>query len=137
MQTILLIVQVFSAIGIIALVLIQHGKGADAGASFGGGASGSVFGARGSSSFLTRTTAILATVFFAASLTLAYYAKGQVKRDDSIIKEDVITESAEMPMAEEVADKKQPTDAVPAIEPPGNEDEVEEPGTDGVPDVIK
>ncbi|MDD3517580.1 MAG: preprotein translocase subunit SecG [Chromatiales bacterium] len=69
---ILLVVQVFLSIGLVALVLIQHGKGADAGAAFGSGASATVFGARGSSSFLSRGTAILATLFFANSLALAY-----------------------------------------------------------------
>lgn len=74
MQTILTIVQVFLSLGLIGLVLIQHGRGADAGAAFGSGASGTVFGSRGSGSFLTRTTAILATLFFLTSMALAYYA---------------------------------------------------------------
>ena len=74
MQTIFLVVHVLLAIGIIALVLLQHGKGADAGAAFGSGASSTVFGARGSGSFLTRTTAVLAALFFATSLSLAYLA---------------------------------------------------------------
>jgi preprotein translocase subunit SecG len=74
MQTILVVVHLFVAVGLVGLVLIQHGKGADAGAAFGSGASGTVFGARGSGSFLTRATAILAVVFFLTSLTLAWYA---------------------------------------------------------------
>ena len=61
------------AIGIVGLVLLQRGKGADAGAGFGAGASGTVFGARGSASFLTRATAVLATLFFITSLALAYF----------------------------------------------------------------
>ena len=69
---ILLIVQIVVALSIIGLVLIQHGKGADAGAAFGGGASGSVFGSRGSGNFLSRSTGILAAVFFANSLALAW-----------------------------------------------------------------
>ena len=68
----LLIVQIVVALSIIGLVLIQHGKGADAGAAFGGGASGSVFGSRGSGNFLSRATAILAAIFFANSLALAW-----------------------------------------------------------------
>jgi preprotein translocase subunit SecG len=76
MQTALLVVHILVALGIVSLVLIQHGKGADAGAAFGagaaGGASGSVFGAKGSSNFLSRSTAILATVFFLTSLSMAY-----------------------------------------------------------------
>lgn len=74
MQTILTILQVFLSIGLIALILIQHGRGADAGAAFGSGASATVFGARGSGSFLSRLTAILATLFFLTSMGLAYYA---------------------------------------------------------------
>ncbi len=69
---ILLIVQIVVALSVIGLVLIQHGKGADAGAAFGGGASGSVFGSRGSGSFLSRATAILAAIFFTNSLGLAW-----------------------------------------------------------------
>ncbi|MGH8477144.1 MAG: preprotein translocase subunit SecG [Methylococcales bacterium] len=67
----LIIVHVLLAIGIISLVLLQQGKGADAGAAFGSGASGTVFGAQGSANFLTRATAVLATLFFATSLGLA------------------------------------------------------------------
>ena len=74
MQTILTVFQVFLSLGLIGLVLIQHGKGADAGAAFGSGASATVFGAQGSGSFLTRITAILATLFFLTSMALAYYA---------------------------------------------------------------
>jgi preprotein translocase subunit SecG len=74
MQTILTVIQVFLSLGLIVLILIQHGKGADAGAAFGSGASATVFGARGSGSFLTRATAILATIFFLTSMALAYYA---------------------------------------------------------------
>ncbi|WP_373506423.1 preprotein translocase subunit SecG [Thiocapsa sp.] len=74
MQTILIVMQVFLSLGLIGLILIQHGKGADAGAAFGSGASATVFGARGSGSFLTRTTGIMATMFFLTSMALAYYA---------------------------------------------------------------
>jgi len=74
MQTIFTVIQVFLSLGLIGLILIQHGKGADAGAAFGSGASATVFGARGSGSFLTRTTAIMATLFFLSSMALAYYA---------------------------------------------------------------
>ncbi|HEB98527.1 MAG TPA: preprotein translocase subunit SecG [Thiotrichales bacterium] len=71
MYTILLVVQVLLAVGVIVLVLLQHGKGADAGAAFGSGASATVFGAQGSASFLTRATAVLATLFFVNSLLLS------------------------------------------------------------------
>jgi preprotein translocase subunit SecG len=71
-QTLAVVVHVLLAASIIGLVLLQRGKGADAGAGFGAGASGTVFGARGSGSFLSRTTAIMATLFFLTSLGLSY-----------------------------------------------------------------
>ena len=71
-MTLILAVQLLSALAMIGLVLIQHGKGADMGASFGSGASGSLFGASGSANFLSRSTAALATVFFCCTLALAY-----------------------------------------------------------------
>jgi preprotein translocase subunit SecG len=71
-MTLTLAVQLLSALAMIGLVLIQHGKGADMGASFGSGASGSLFGATGSANFLSRSTAALATVFFVCTLALAY-----------------------------------------------------------------
>jgi preprotein translocase subunit SecG len=71
-MTLILAVQLLSALAMIGLVLIQHGKGADMGASFGSGASGSLFGASGSANFLSRSTAALATVFFVTTLALAY-----------------------------------------------------------------
>lgn len=77
MYTFLVIVQVIAAIALIVLVLLQQGKGADAGAAFGSGASSTVFGAKGSANFLSRTTAWLATVFFSVSLALAYVVHGQ------------------------------------------------------------
>ena len=80
MQQILLILHVFVAVGLIALVLMQQGKGADAGAAFGGGSSGSLFGSRGPSSFLAKSTAILAAVFFVNSLALGYLAGHSVER---------------------------------------------------------
>ncbi len=70
--TAVVVVQVLSALAIIGLVLLQHGKGADMGASFGSGASGSLFGATGSSNFLSKSTGIAASIFFAATLALAY-----------------------------------------------------------------
>src|SRR5215471_9759578 len=70
--TLLVVVQIVCALAIIILVLLQHGKGADMGAAFGGGASGSLFGATGSANFLSRSTAALATVFFLATIGLAY-----------------------------------------------------------------
>tara|TARA_Y100000780_G_scaffold218201_1_gene223042 strand:+ start:8302 stop:8685 length:384 start_codon:yes stop_codon:yes gene_type:complete len=74
LQTVVIVVHLLVAIGVVALVLLQQGKGADAGASFGSGASATVFGSQGSSTFLSRFTAILAAVFFATSLGLAFFA---------------------------------------------------------------
>lgn len=74
MQIVLNVFHLFLAIGLVGLVLIQHGKGADAGAAFGSGASATVFGARGSGNFLSRTTAVLATLFFFTSMAMAYFA---------------------------------------------------------------
>ena len=76
-QTLAVVFHVLLAFGIVGLVLLQRGKGADAGAGFGAGASGTVFGARGSANFLSRTTAVLATLFFVSSLGLSYlFSKG-------------------------------------------------------------
>ena len=71
--SVLLAVQMISAVAMIGLILVQHGKGADMGAAFGSGSSGSLFGASGSANFLSRTTAVLATVFFLCTLALAYF----------------------------------------------------------------
>ena len=71
---VLIVAHVITALAIIGLVLLQHGKGADMGSGFGGGASSSLFGATGSANFLSRTTAVLATLFFVLSLALAYVA---------------------------------------------------------------
>ncbi len=70
---IILAVQMITAVAMIGLILVQHGKGADMGAAFGSGGSGSLFGATGSANFMSRTTAVLATVFFVATLMLAYF----------------------------------------------------------------
>ena len=83
-QTLAVVLHVLLAASIIALVLLQRGKGADAGAGFGAGASGTVFGARGSGSFLSRTTAVLATLFFVTSLGLSYLFS-QGKEETSVI----------------------------------------------------
>src|ERR1700744_5213148 len=72
LKSLIIVAQVLSALGVIGLVLLQHGKGADMGAAFGSGSSGSLFGATGSANFLSRTTAVLATVFFICTLALTY-----------------------------------------------------------------
>lgn len=90
-QTGLLISHTIISIIIIVLVLLQRGKGADAGAGFGAGASGTVFGSRGSGSFFSRATAVLATVFFATSLTLAYFSAQRNDGPASLL-ENALTE---------------------------------------------
>ena len=83
---------------IIALVLLQRGKGADAGAGFGAGASGTVFGARGSSTFFSKLTAVLATLFFMTSVSLAWFAtRPQAKQPDSSVVDTLVTEPAADP----------------------------------------
>ncbi|OHX13905.1 preprotein translocase subunit SecG [Chromobacterium sphagni] len=76
LKTLIWIVNLLSAVSIIVLVLMQHGKGADMGAAFGSGSSGSLFGASGSANFLSRTTAVAAVVFFSASMALAFLSGG-------------------------------------------------------------
>lgn len=75
MESLIVIFHIVVAVAIIGLVLVQQGKGAEAGASFGGGASQTVFGSSGSGNFLTRSTSVLAVIFFTTSFTLAYFAK--------------------------------------------------------------
>ncbi len=77
LSNLLFILQILSAMAMIGLVLIQHGKGADMGASFGSGASGSLFGATGSANFLSRSTAVCATVFFATTLAMSVVSTGR------------------------------------------------------------
>ncbi len=111
MKEILVIIDVLSALGIIALVLLQQGKGADMGAAFGSGASATLFGARGSANFLTRTTAILAVIFFASNMGIAYVSSRQV-----VPKSVTQTVTEEQKPAVPV-EPKQASPAVPA--PPG------------------
>ena len=89
MLTIITTLHVLAALAIVALVLLQQGKGADAGAAFGAGGSGTVFGARGAASFLTRTTAALAVVFFLTSLGLAWISSQQVERRSVVERTEV------------------------------------------------
>ncbi len=82
---VILAVQMLTALGMIGLVLMQHGKGADMGAAFGSGSSGSLFGASGSANFLSRTTAVLAAVFFVATLALAYFGNARPAGTGSVL----------------------------------------------------
>ncbi len=97
--SLLLTVHILVALGIIGLVLMQHGKGADMGAAFGSGASGSLFGATGSANFLSRTTGVLAAVFFATSLSLAYVASSKPKTTGSVMEETVQSQPVSKPAA--------------------------------------
>ena len=115
LHNIILVIHVIIAVALIGLVLIQQGKGADAGAAFGGGASGTVFGAQGAASFLTRATAVLATLFFISSLTLTYLATQRAK-PESIV-DQVQVEQVEKAKTEQVAPKSDiPASDVPVSE---------------------
>lgn len=132
LYSILVTIDVLLAIGIVGLVLIQQGKGADVGAAFGGGASGTVFGARGSANFLTRTTAVLAVLFFANSLVLAYLATHRPV-DESVI--NVTQESVEIaPDIEDGQDEDQyaPLTDVDEMDSPASFEE--EPVPDDMPE---
>ncbi len=85
MLTVLLALQMLSAVAMIGLILVQHGKGADMGAAFGSGGSGSLFGASGSANFMSRTTAVLATVFFVSTLALAYFGNLRPASSGSVL----------------------------------------------------
>ena len=89
-----LVLQMLSAVGMIGLVLVQHGKGADMGAAFGSGGSGSLFGASGSANFLSRTTAVLATVFFICTLALAYFGNLRTSGTGSVLENAAVVAPA-------------------------------------------
>ncbi|PKO85448.1 MAG: preprotein translocase subunit SecG [Betaproteobacteria bacterium HGW-Betaproteobacteria-12] len=109
--SVVLTVHILVALAIIGLVLMQHGKGADMGAAFGSGASGSLFGATGSANFLSRTTGVLAAVFFATSLTLAYIASNTVKTTGSVMQETVQSQTVSTPAETGAEAPKVPADA--------------------------
>lgn len=102
MQTALLIIHVLLALTVIALVLLQHGKGADAGAAFGSGASATVFGARGSGSFLTRMTTLCAALFFVTSLGLAVMAAHRSDESASVVEQETQAEQPAEPAEEDL-----------------------------------
>ncbi len=102
LSTLLTVVQVVAALGVIVLVLIQHGKGADMGAAFGSGSSGSLFGATGSANFLSRATAALATVFFVATLGLAFAGHQRPQAPRSVM------EGGKSPAASDIPDSRAP-----------------------------
>ncbi|MBI5901775.1 MAG: preprotein translocase subunit SecG [Rhodocyclales bacterium] len=85
LHSVILIMHILAGVGVVGLVLLQHGKGADMGAAFGSGASGSLFGATGSANFLSRATAVLAAVFFVTSLGLSYVSSSRPTRATSVM----------------------------------------------------
>jgi preprotein translocase subunit SecG len=121
-STIAVVIQVLSAIGVIILVLLQHGKGADMGAAFGSGSSGSLFGATGSANFLSRLTAALATVFFVSTLALAFIANTRTTARESGSVMDKVTVPANVAPPATVPAEGGKTDA-PAASPavPGSD----------------
>jgi len=111
MEKLILVVHVLTALSIIGLIMMQQGKGAEAGASFGGGASQTVFGSEGSGNFFTRATAILAALFFATSFGLAIVAKQQA-RVSAAEGMPIVDQAAELPAAQKVSvDADVPVDA--------------------------
>lgn len=109
MLTLILVVQLLSALTMIGLILIQHGKGADMGAAFGSGGSGSLFGATGGANFMSRTTAVLAAVFFVCTLSLAYFGNLTPASSGSVLEGAAVTAPAPAPV-----------DTSPAAQIPGN-----------------
>ena len=130
---VLIVLHVIVALGIIGLVLLQHGKGADMGSGFGGGASSSLFGATGSANFLSRTTAVLAALFFALSLGLAYVATRKPADEGGGVIDVIRSKQQQKPAAETPkppaeaqvpADSQKPSADVPKPPAPKNERQV-------------
>src|SRR3954469_21942239 len=115
--TLVLVVQILTALGMIGLILIQHGKGADMGAAFGSGASGSLFGASGSANFLSRTTAVLAAVFFACTLALAYFGNLRPTESSSVLERAAVSPATAPAPAASGAAGQIPATAAPAAVP--------------------
>ncbi len=115
MEKLVLVIHVLAALGVIGLVLLQHGKGADMGASFGSGASGSLFGVSGSANFMSKATAVFVMIFFTTSLTLAYMSSHRVS--GSVVKANAANAANVVTGA-----KATPADAVVPKAPAGSED---------------
>ena len=111
MEQLVTIIHILAAAGVIGLVLLQHGKGADMGAAFGSGASGSLFGVSGSSNFMSKATAICVVVFFTTSLTLAYMSSHH-SGNGSVIKTQANKAGSAKPAAAQPLETK-PTDTTP------------------------
>ena len=104
MQTIILSIHIILSFVLVILILVQHGKGADAGAAFGSGASSTVFGARGSATFLTKITTIIALIFFITSLSLAYFASNKHSKGKDLINEEIKTEPKDNIQSDDLKD---------------------------------
>lgn len=120
METVLIVVHLLLSLALIGLVLIQHGKGADAGAAFGSGASATVFGSQGSGNFLSRSTAILAALFFVTSLALAYFAMNTARDTGLMDRVEEPVAPVEQPASDlpPVADQPAATSDVPVAPVP-------------------
>lgn len=129
LQKAVLITHTLIALLIIVLVLLQRGKGADAGAAFGAGASGTVFGARGSGSFFSRATAVCATAFFVTSLSLAYLSSQNSSAPSSLVDDAPVAEEvveapvSDMPAIEQEGELADDATDMPTLEEAGVEDE--------------
>ncbi|HEY5896942.1 MAG TPA: preprotein translocase subunit SecG [Burkholderiales bacterium] len=123
LTSVLIVLHVLVALAIIGLVLLQHGKGADMGSGFGGGASGSLFGATGSANFLSRTTAVLAAVFFLLSLALAYTATRRPAAEGGGVidvirqRQEQVPAPAQKPAADTPKPAAEPQGAAPVEQP--------------------
>ncbi|WP_027158047.1 preprotein translocase subunit SecG [Methylobacter luteus] len=132
MYQVIIVVHVLLGLGVVGLVLMQQGKGADAGAAFGSGSSGSVFGAQGAASFLSRATAILATLFFTTSLGLAVLSGQQGKTVDLMSNPEVEQDTSGIPKVDETIEKSVPTipesgsEKIPAAPAPTPADQVKD-----------
>ncbi|SNR96059.1 protein translocase subunit secG [Methylobacillus rhizosphaerae] len=107
METIVTVIHVIAALGVVGLVLLQHGKGADMGAAFGSGASGSLFGVSGSSNFMSRATAVCVAIFFVTSMSLAYLTSHRSEQG-SVVQKSVVKSApvSNTPKADEPASAK-------------------------------
>jgi preprotein translocase subunit SecG len=112
-EILILLVHVIAAIGVIGLVLLQHGKGADMGAAFGSGSSGSLFGSSGSANFLSRTTAVLAALFFLTSMGLTYVTSHKPQQS-SVMDSHKTEQPATQPPAQAPAATGKPAESAPA-----------------------
>ena len=123
MQTLIVVIHVIVAIVIVGLVLLQQGKGADAGASFGAGASQTVFGASGSGNFLVKATTIAATIFFITSLSLAIFARNERSIDNNVglpvLNQEILEENtsgqSDVPRLEDEAEQTSSQNEIPAL----------------------